>query len=212
MVLMNEHPENLVFRVPEHHEGSVSIERAEEIAEAEAAGIPIEVTPEERAELNEAKEMLRESIEGFNKAFTGNLTRSFKSMYDRLSSISPDANHASFKERVDAHRQDLVRQVSTPPFDPEPYTVPQDTWNEIAEIKQQERDREERNSVNIQATADVMKDMLAEMGAQAEEAAARDLQARKSASRNLLVAIGSLFFAVLAVIAPFVIEAIKGWK
>lgn len=81
----------------------------------------------------------------------------------------------------------------------------------IAEAKRLEHEREERNSENIQVTTEVMQDMLAAMSEQAIEAAARDVEAKNAARKNFWLALGSLIFAALAVIAPFVIEAIKGW-
>jgi hypothetical protein len=91
------------------------------------------------------------------------------------------------------------------------FGMSQEVLEGIAESKRMEHERDERNSENIHVTAQVMQDMLAAMSEQASDAAARDAEARASARKNFWLALGSLIFAALAVIAPFIIEAIKGW-
>lgn len=82
----------------------------------------------------------------------------------------------------------------------------------IAEAKREEYEREEQNRENIELTAKVLNGMLATMRDEAEKAADRDKEAEKAAKKNLLVARLSMIFAALALVAPFVIEGIKGWK
>lgn len=83
---------------------------------------------------------------------------------------------------------------------------------EIAEANHVKHERAERDSANIGVTAEVMKDMLAAMQAEAEQSAERDREAKESARRNLWVGLSSMVLAALAVITPFIIEALKGWK
>jgi septal ring factor EnvC (AmiA/AmiB activator) len=82
----------------------------------------------------------------------------------------------------------------------------------IAEAKREEYEREEKNSENLQLTAKVLNGMLATMRDEAEKAAERDKEARTAATKNFWIAFTSMAFAALAIVAPFVIEAIKGWK
>lgn len=96
----------------------------------------------------------------------------------------------------------------------------------VAEAARERRDREETNAEHFERTAQALRDMLAltqaeneaarerDRLAQERDAAAkkRDDDARNAQKANLRVAVCSLIAAVLAVIAPFVIEAIKGWQ
>lgn len=82
----------------------------------------------------------------------------------------------------------------------------------IAKVKQEEYEREEQNRENIQLTAKVLNGMLATMQDEAQKAADRDEEAQKAAKKNFWIALASMIFAALAIVAPFVIEAIKGWK
>lgn len=78
----------------------------------------------------------------------------------------------------------------------------------MAEARSAEQAREAGNSENIHVTAQVMQEMLASMSEQATQAAVRDTEAKRAARKNYWLALGSLILAALAIIAPFVIEAI----
>ncbi|WP_369744556.1 hypothetical protein [Paenarthrobacter sp. AMU7] len=88
----------------------------------------------------------------------------------------------------------------------------EEAMESIAEAKQEEYEREEQNRENIQLTAKVLNGMLTTMREEAEKAAARDKEAKGTARKNFWIALSSMILAALAVITPFVIEAIKGWK
>lgn len=197
-----------MFRLPEATGKGMSYERFVEIRNADKESIALEVSAEERAEYEEARASMLETMDRFRDAFS----TPYRSMLQRLSSIAtpglggrltpvadPPQNNA-----IEASRRSAERIAS--------YSgISQETLDSIAEVKQQELEREERNSENIEITAQVMRDMLATMHDQAVAAEERDKEAKKAAARNYWVAFGSLVFAALAVIAPFVIEAIKGW-
>lgn len=82
----------------------------------------------------------------------------------------------------------------------------------IDEANREKHEREEQNRENIQVTAKVLHGMFTAMQEEAANAAERDADAKASATRNFLLTLASTILAALAVITPFVIEAIKGWK
>lgn len=87
-----------------------------------------------------------------------------------------------------------------------------EAMDSIAEANQEKYEREEKNSENIQLTAKVLNGMLATMREESEKAAERDVEAKRTAQKNFWVALASMVLAALAVVAPFIIEAVKGWK
>lgn len=101
-----------------------------------------------------------------------------------------------------------------------------DVAESINAANREKRTREDEQAGHIEVTAQALQDMLAVTRAESEaakerdrlaqerDAAAkkRDEEARRSQKANFRVALGSLVAAVLAIIAPFVIEAIKGWQ
>lgn len=205
---MSQQKEPHIFHLPENTAGGMTMDRYQEIEEAEAEGKPLELSDEERAEYEEARDSLKETMGRFHEAFTGN----FKSMFERLANITntppptyPSINVESMREKA---IKSVAQQAQRVVVDS---GISQETLDSITEAKRVEHEREERNSENIQVTAQVMQDMLTAMSEQAREAAARDDEAKKAARKNFWLALGSLIFAALAVIAPFAIEAIKGW-
>lgn len=117
----------------------------------------------------------------------------------------------------------ILPRYTPPRIDTSHYDSLSEDFAEVARLK---REREDTNAGHLELTAQALRDMLAltqaeneaakerDRLAQERDAAAkkRDEEARKAQRANLLVAVSSLIAAVLAVIAPFVIEAIKGWK
>lgn len=205
---MSQHKEPRVFQLPENLGGGMTWDRYQEIAEAEAAGKPLELSDEERAEFEEGRDSLNETMGHFHQAFTGN----FRSMFERLANITNDRPSSVPTVNVESMRQKAIDSVTQQArLVSEHSVVSQATLDSIAEAKRIEHDREERNSENIHVTAQVMQEMLAAMSDQATQAAARDVEAKSAARKNFWLALGSLIFAALAVAAPFVIEAIKGW-
>jgi hypothetical protein len=197
-----------VFRLPERTGTGMSYERFEEIRKADKDGSPLEVTEEERAEYEEARASMLETMDRFRDTFSS----PYKSMMQRLSSIATPGLGGRVTPAADLPRNSAIEVNRRSAESIASYSgISQETLDSIADVKQQELEREERNSENIELTAQVMRDMLATMDAQAVAAEERDKEAKKAAARNYWVAFGSLLFAGLAVIAPFVIEAIKGW-
>lgn len=197
-----------VFRLPESTGTGMSYKRFEEIRKADEDGSPLEITEEERAEYEKARASMRETMDQFRDAFSS----PYKSMMQRLSSIVTPGWAGTATPSEDLPRNSAIEANRRSAENIASYSgISQETLDSIAEVKQQELEREERNSENIEVTAEVMRDMLATMHAQAVAAEERDKEAKKAAARNYWVAFGSLIFAALAVIAPFVIEAIKGW-
>lgn len=148
----------------------MTFDRYREIEEAEAEGKPLELSEEERAEYEEARDSLKETMGQFHQAFTGN----FKSMFERLANISKSSLSLNPSITVESMRGKAIKSVAQQSQwatrDP---GIAQEALDTIAEAKRLEHDREERNSENIKVTAQVMQDMLATMSEQANEAAAR---------------------------------------
>lgn len=202
---MSQENEKHIFQLPEKTGGGMTSGRYREIEEAEAEGKPLELSEEERAEYEEVRDSLKETMGQVQQAFAGN----FKSMFGRLSTItnSPPSSYPSIN--VESMRAKAIESVAR---QAQGSGVTQEALDSIAEARRIEHDREERNSENIHVTAQVMQDMLASMSEQGNQAAARDAEAKSAARKNFWLALGSLIFAALAVITPFVIEAIKGWE
>jgi hypothetical protein len=197
-----------VFKLPESTGTDMSYARFEEIRKADKDGNPLAISEAERAEYAEAWASMRETMDQFRDAFSS----PYKSMMQTLSGIATPRWGGTASPLADLPRNSAVEANRRSAEYVASYSgISQETLDGIAEVKQQELEREERNSETIEVTAEVMRDMLATMHAQAVAAEERDEEAKKAAARNYWVAFGSLVFAVLAVIAPFVIEAIKGW-
>lgn len=201
--------ESNIFRLPESAGQGMSWARFSEIEKADKDGAPLEISDDERAEYQEARSSLLDTMDRFRDSITVPYNSMFQKL-GRITSSMPSSMTASATEPVSSGAS---RHLQRSLANTTPYAVlTQETLDNIAAAKQQEHDREERNSENIGLTAQVMQEMLAAMHAQAVTAEERDDEAKKAAARNYWVALGSLVFAVLAVVAPFVIETIKGWK
>lgn len=187
----------------------MSFHRYAEIEKADTDGVALDVTDEERAEYEEVRASTLETMGRLRESLSG----SYKRMYQKLgvigapgvASLATPVANVTKNSAIEAARRHAEEAASHP-------GISQETLDSIAEARQQEHEREERNSGNIELTAQVMREMLAAMQEQAVAAEGRDKEAKKAAAKNYWVALGSLIFAALAVGAPFVIEALKGWK
>lgn len=198
-----------VFRLPASTGEGMSFERYAELEKADRDDTPLEVSDEERAEYEQVRASMQETMAGLGESFTGR----YKTMFQKLGRIGMPESAPLITSAVSATRNSAIEAARRRNESIASYSgISQEALDSIAEAKQQEHEREERNSENIEVTAQVMRDMLASMQAQAIEAEARDKEAKRAAAKNFWVALGSLIFAALAVVAPFVIEAIKGWK
>lgn len=198
-----------VFRLTESSGKGMSFRRYEEIAKADRDGIALEVGDEERIEFEEVRASMLGTISQLRESLTG----TYKTMFEKLGVNGAPVERPRGTPAVDATRNAAIEATRRNAERIASYSgISQETLDSIAEARQEEHEREERNSENIELTTQVMRDMLTTMHEQALAAEARDKEARAAATRNYWVALGSLIFAALAVGAPFVIEAIKGWK
>lgn len=115
-----------------------------------------------------------------------------------------------------------------PNFAPPRLEVPDysDVYESMETATREKREREDKSAGHVEATAQALRDILAITQAESEAAKERDRlaqvrdeaakkrdeAAQRSQNANFKVAVGSLVAAVLAIIAPFVIEALKGWQ
>ncbi|MDR7159184.1 hypothetical protein [Arthrobacter sp. BE255] len=198
-----------VFRLPEKTGDGMSFERFAEIEKADRDGSPLDVSEEERANYEDERASLLETVGRCRESLTG----TYKAAFQKLGRITVPERAPLATPAADITRNSAVEAMRRNIESIASYSssISQDTLDNMAEAKQLEHEREERNSENIELTAEVMRDMLATMHAQAVVAEARDREAKSAAAKNYWVALGSLFFAALAVVAPFVIEAFKGW-
>jgi hypothetical protein len=186
------------YLVPEKDGDGMTLWRLAEIEEAEKAGTPFDLTDAERAEVEESRSTVRTIMAGIGASTQIDWAK----MTEKLGGIHAPRDSAAEMAR---------RILPNPPYVPN-LRVDDSYLDDIAESNRIKREREELNSANIGTTAEVMKDMLSAMRAEAEQSAARDQVAKASARHNFWVSVSSMGLAALAVIAPFVIEAIKGWK
>ncbi|TAP45632.1 hypothetical protein [Arthrobacter sp. S39] len=197
-----------VFRPPEKTGDGMSIERFAEIEKADRDGSPLDVSDEERAKYEDERASLLETMGRFRESLTG----TYKAAFQKLGRITVPKRTPFATPAADITRNGAVEAMRRNVESIASYSgISQETLDNMAEAKQLEHEREERNSENIELTAEVMRDMLATMHAQAVVAESRDREAKSAAAKNYWVALGSFIFAALAVVAPFVIEAIKGW-
>lgn len=180
------------YLVPEKEANGMTVHRLAEIQKAEKGGSPLELSAEEKAAAERAQARLSSAIAGLRIAGPD-----WAKMSKMLDDIQPPRPSAA----------DMIRTLKAPAFH-----VPDLGLDEMVKAKRIEREREEQNSANIQTTAEVMKEMLAAMKAEADQSAARDEDAKSSARSNFWVAFSSMVLAAAAVVTPFIIEAIKGWK
>jgi hypothetical protein len=190
------------FQVPESR-GGMTVGRLRQIEEAEMAGAPLDLTEEERAEVDEARASIRKAVAGVGSG----VKIDFAKMISSLNGITSGIDGITTQRRSKA---EMIRHAM--PHPSYMRDLGHINLDGIAEAKRAEHEREELNSANIQTTAEVMKEMLAAMQAEAQQSTARDSEARTSARRNFWIGLSSMILAALAVVTPFIIEAIKGWK
>ena len=204
--------------------GGVTLERLEEIEEAEKEGREIEITDEERAAVEQAREEMKEISQRILKAYDIGTQGMFAKL-DTVINSNPILRGSSILPDM-------------PKIAPAPVMRFSETHEKMlkaqADARREEDERETLNSQNIQLTAEVMREMLERMTAEAanadkrDQAAAktaerhhresskaaqrRDYDATKAAKTNLGFVVASTLLAAMAVVAPFIIEAIKGWK
>ncbi|UOD80337.1 hypothetical protein [Paenarthrobacter ureafaciens] len=177
--------------------GKLSLGRFSEIQAAENDGREIDVTDEERAEYERYKPRMSKLARDLSEPFANSVKVGvdWKSMFDQADAITrnaPGKSPALFAPEVTGALKSQAEELSSD------YTQMMDRINRS---KREEYEREVRNSENIQATAELIKDMLKEMKAQA------------ATGRTILWLTGATtVLAALAIAAPFVIEVIKGWR
>lgn len=128
-----------------------------------------------------------------------------------------DKNHTGFDSK------NLLPNFTPPHLEVPDYS---ELFESLEDSAREKREREDTSAGHAEATAEALRGMLAITQAESEAAKERDRlamerdeaakkrdeAAQKSQKSNFWIAVGSLTAAILAIVAPFVIEAIKGWQ
>lgn len=187
-----------VFQVPPSRAKGMRISRVMEIHDAEKAGKPLVLSPEEQEQYREANESAAKMAQ-----LLGSDTAS------RYGSIS---KHLSGILESSLARPDFQEQLGRLAIDPKLTRASAVDFKPAPRLSAAETAREVQNSDNIKATATVMNEMLDVLRLQSEAAYGRDQEAKASAAKNFKLAVWTFVAAVAAILVPLLPEIAKGFS